>query len=74
MGKKILFALLALLIILIILEGVARLVETHITRSVSGLEPNRGWQTEFFKSFLDWHEPDPDLLWQFKANLDNPLI
>ncbi|MCI0329883.1 MAG: SGNH/GDSL hydrolase family protein [candidate division Zixibacteria bacterium] len=33
-----------------------------------------GWQVDFFRSLFRWHEPDPDLLWRFKAGLTNQLF
>ncbi|MDH4156680.1 MAG: SGNH/GDSL hydrolase family protein [candidate division Zixibacteria bacterium] len=62
------------LAVLLALEVAGRLVETAIPRIISTSEVSPGWQTPFFQSFLDWHEPDPDLLWRFKAGLDDPLV
>ncbi|MCB2230804.1 SGNH/GDSL hydrolase family protein [bacterium] len=73
MGRKIVFALIGTLIGLGVLEGGARVIERSLApSSEESLAP--GWQTRFFSELFDWHEPDPALLWRFKADLDNPLI
>jgi lysophospholipase L1-like esterase len=73
MVRKLTFSLLIFLLFLLLCEGGARLVESSVSPGVENT-PRPGWQTEFFGSLFDWHEPDPDLLWRFKANLDNPII
>jgi lysophospholipase L1-like esterase len=72
--KHFIYAAIIILAVLALLEGGARLVESQIISSSSIKSDRRGWQTEFFGSLFDWHEPDPELLWRFKAGLDNPLI
>ncbi len=57
-----------------LIEVCARIAEktigsVHVTSKIQ-----RGWQTEFFSHSMDFHEPDPRLLWRHRANLDNPLI
>ncbi len=74
MNRKLLFALIAFFLFFFLLEGAARIIESFLARNAASAAIQPGWQAEFFKSFLDWHEPDPDLLWRFKPNLDNPLI
>lgn len=74
MAKNFKYALIVISAILLLLEGGARLVEWIFISATPSSASRPGWQTEFFSSFLDWHEPDPELLWRFKANLDNPLI
>ncbi len=74
MVKKILFSLAALAAFIIVIEGLARLFELRETNHAGLTIVKPGWQTEFFGSIFDWHEPDPELLWRFKADLDNPLI
>ncbi len=71
--KKLLFTLAVFLIFLVGIEGTARLAESALSPPTSDYPPP-GWQTEFFRGVFDWHEPDPDLLWRFKPNLDNRLI
>jgi len=72
--KQIIFTLIIFIAVILILEGAARLLESQI-RSGHRPAPDRsGWQTEFFGSLFEWHEPDPDLLWRFRAGLDNPLM
>ena len=71
--KNLLFAAIVILSCLAILEGAARLFETGLRQSRPSIDRS-GWQVEFFGSLFDWHEPDPELLWRFKAGLDNPLI
>ncbi|MCX6825967.1 MAG: hypothetical protein NTV06_01675 [candidate division Zixibacteria bacterium] len=74
MKKRVLFSAITIIAILLLLEFSARVLEMAFFKKISSYPARPGWQTEFFKSFLDWHEPDPDLLWRFRANLDNPLI
>lgn len=74
MPKKPLFAIFAVALILLILEGGARIAETALSSKNHPEQIQPGWQAEFFGSLMDWHEPDPELLWRFRANLDNPLI
>ena len=74
MVKKIVYAIIAFVVFLAVVELAARVVEQSVTKQVEGETIARGWQTEFFSSLFDWNEPDPDLLWRFKANLNNPLI
>ena len=66
--------MIAFLLLFLLLETAARIIESVLARKATSAAIQPGWQAEFFKSFLDWHEPDPDLLWRFKPNLDNPLI
>jgi len=74
MLRKLLYTILVFLIFLVVAESAARLFEMYL-QSADVDEPiHPGWQAEFFGEILDWHEPDPFLLWRFKANLDNPLI
>ncbi|MFQ6008097.1 MAG: hypothetical protein ACE5K8_04010, partial [Candidatus Zixiibacteriota bacterium] len=74
MKKKLFFATITFVIMLSLLEAAARLLEARLTFVSKDHSIKPGWQTEFFASLFDWHEPDPDLLWKFKANLNNPLI
>ncbi|MDX9856523.1 MAG: GDSL-type esterase/lipase family protein [candidate division Zixibacteria bacterium] len=73
MIRKALFSLCALVAGLALLEGGARLFELALG-GAPGREAPHGWQATFFSELFDWHEPDPDLLWRFRAGLDNPLI
>jgi lysophospholipase L1-like esterase len=74
MKSKLLFSAIAFILLLASLELASRFLEITLSKTTASSTIKPGWQAEFFKSFLDWHEPDPDLLWRFKANLDNPLI
>ncbi len=74
MRKKFFFSIVVFIAVLAILEGAARLAERAWLPAGNVPTENIGWQTQFFSSIFDWHEPDPDLLWRFRANLDNPLI
>ncbi|MBN1213018.1 MAG: SGNH/GDSL hydrolase family protein [candidate division Zixibacteria bacterium] len=74
MLKKVIFSAAVFIVLLGLLEITARLAESHFTPPDSVEAELSGWQTAFFSSLFDWHEPDPDLLWRFKANLQNPLI
>lgn len=68
------FAFIVILLAVVLLETTARLIEAYVLTSIGQAAPRPGWQTEFFGGLFDWHEPDPDLLWRFKADLNNPLI
>ncbi len=74
MPRELIFAIIAIVLSLLALEAVARLIEFKTGRNALSFEPDHGWQTAFFSRFFDWHEPDPDLLWRFRANLHNPLV
>jgi len=72
--KRILFSIVAVAIFLGVLEAGARLVEHYGYRTLPAPTEPSGWQTTFFRAFHDWHEPDPVLLWRFKANQEDPLV
>ncbi len=72
--KRALFSIVAVAIALGVLETGARLVEHYGCQTGPVPAESSGWQATFFRTFHDWHEPDPDLLWRFKANLEHPLI
>ncbi len=55
------------------MESAARYIEGRLTRKVP-TERASGWQATFLASLFSWHEPDSDLLWRFRANLDNEFI
>ena len=72
--RKFLFAVISVVIFFVVAEGAARLGESYFAPETVTLPDQPGWQTTFFRSLFDWHEPDPTLLWRFKPNLDNRLI
>ncbi len=74
MLKKLIFSVVIILIVIFALEMAANLLENSLTRDIDTDKAAPGWQTRFFTSFLDWHEPDPALLWRYKPNLENRLI
>ena len=74
MTRKIIFSIIAVLAVLLILESLSRLAESILINTPDPQNPRSGWQTEFFQSFMDWHQPDSELLWKYRANLDNPLL
>jgi len=74
MFKKISLTVVIFLVFFLALEFVCRVLESRLTAPAVNEPKSRGWQAEFFSSMFDWHEPDPELLWRFKANLNNPLI
>ncbi len=74
MSKKLLFSILTFLLFLVLLEMSTRLFEFSLSKSSENGNKERGWQTEFFSSYFDWHQSDPDLLWRFRPNLANRLI
>ena len=73
MVRKLGYSTLVFVLFLGVFELASRIAESKFTPG-AGQTPQSGWQHEFFGSIFDWHEPDPDLLWRFKANLDNSLI
>ena len=73
MLRKLGYSTLVFLLFLGVAELGSRVIESQLAED-SEPGTQTGWQQEFFGSVFDWHEPDPDLLWRFKANLDNPLI
>jgi lysophospholipase L1-like esterase len=72
--KKVAFAIFTFVVVLLLLETAARLLEKKLGTEALRHIGHPGWQAEFFATLFDWHEPDPDLLWRFRANLHNPLI
>ncbi len=72
--RHITFAIVIFFAGMLVLEGGARLLEAYVISCSPPLPDQPGWQTEFFGSLFEWHEPDPYLLWRFKANLRNQLI
>lgn len=74
MRRDLLFPVFITFLFLVLLEITALLLEARVVRTADETAHRPGWQTEFFAQFFDWDEPDPDLLWRFKARLDNPLI
>lgn len=73
LAKKRVFAGVIFVALLGILELGARLtIDSAADPTVPALRS--GWQTQFFRSIFDWHEPDPQLLWRFRPNLHNQLI
>ncbi len=59
---------------LLLFEGTARLFESVVSGRPPPTAHETGWQARFFASLFEWHEPDPHLLWRFKAGLNSPLI
>ena len=74
MKRKLAFSVVVFVVFLLLLESASRLLEANLSFVAERPGDKPGWQAEFFASLFDWHEPDPDLLWRFKAHLDNPLI
>ena len=75
MTRKILFSIIIFAVFLTVTETVCRFAERILfERFQVDSAPHPGWQTTFFGSIFDWHEPDPDLLWRFKAGISSPFI
>jgi len=74
MLKRLIFAVIALALFLLLAEGSARLIERSAERWADDAVGLSGWQAKFFGSLFNWHEGDPDLLWRFKPNLANRYI
>jgi len=72
--RKILFSLFAFVLFLLLIELASRFLELMLTENQNEVTENRGWQAEFFSTYFDWHDSDPELLWRFKPNLTNALI
>jgi lysophospholipase L1-like esterase len=72
--KDFIYALVVLLGLVLVLEITARLAESQFVSSFDKPTQQPGWQTELFGTLFEWHEPDPEVLWRFKAGLDNSLI
>jgi len=73
-GRKLAYSIVIVVVLLALLEGIARLLENRLAPVDFAAPQSSGWQTTFFGSIFDWNEPDPDLLWRFKPNLNNVLI
>jgi lysophospholipase L1-like esterase len=74
MKRQFIYAITIIILFLALMETAARIVESKIFSPSEPVTDRPGWQHKFFGSLLDWHENDPELLWRFKAGLDNPLI
>jgi len=74
MKRQYIYAITIVILFLALMETAARIVESQIISPSEPAGDRPGWQQKFFGSLLDWHENDPELLWRFKAGLDNPLI
>ncbi|MGH8003884.1 MAG: SGNH/GDSL hydrolase family protein, partial [Limisphaerales bacterium] len=74
MGRKLFFSLFLFAFSIAFLELISRGVESKVSLAPEQVISRPGWQFDFFRSLFRWHEPDPDLLWRFKAGLNNPLI
>lgn len=73
--KKLLFSLVVFILVFVILEIGATLLESAFTPAADIMPDERpGWQAEFFQYRMDFHEPDSQLLWRHRPNLNNPLI
>ena len=72
--RKLCFSIAAFLLAMFLIEVCARIAEKTVGSVHMTSDNHRGWQTEFFSHSMDFHQPDPRLLWRHRANLDNPLI
>lgn len=71
--KRLIFSLISVLVITILVEAAARVTERFLV-STEIDHQDTGWQTAFFSRHFDWHQPDPELLWRFRANLRTDYI
>ncbi len=73
--KRILPVIIVLILTgLIVIELGSMGFEQFLARPAES-QPNRpGWQSTLFSTLFDWHEPDTDLLWRFRAGVFNSLI
>ncbi|MBI2572110.1 MAG: hypothetical protein HYV63_34300 [Candidatus Schekmanbacteria bacterium] len=74
MKKNVLFSALTCTLLLGMMEGGARLVEGSFNRPGDVAKRDAGWQAALFSAFGGYQESDAELLWRFRANLDDPLI
>ena len=72
--KKILFPFLGFFLALVLLETIAIIMEKAMTPAEASTDDQPGWQAEFFRHRMDFHESDTRLLWRHRPNLHNPLI
>lgn len=74
MRHQLIYAIFAFVLGLLLLEVAGRIIEQSLSDPRELNSNQFGWQHKFFGSLMDWHEPDPELLWRFRAGLNNPLI
>ena len=73
MIRKLVFTTAIFILTISLLELSSRWLENNLVTDREEMAAV-GWQARFFGQILDWHEPDPDLLWKFKPNLNGRLI
>lgn len=74
MWKKLCFSVLSFVLFLVLAELAAQQFEQNVSEQADRSEFSAGWQERFFADVFDWHEPDPELLWRLKPNLNNQYI
>ena len=82
MKKKLFLSVIVFLFFVLVAELGARLLECNVSKYApasasqggSEIDTRTGWQSRFFESIFGWHESDQDLLWRFRANLNNRYI
>ncbi len=74
MLKRLIFAVIACVLFLLLAELSARQFEQSVSEQADQHAIPSGWQERFFADVFDWHEPDPELLWRLKPNLSNRYI
>jgi len=74
-GRKIVYGLTAVIAILIVLEIILRAADLFpAERLFEKRESSSSWQENLFSGFMGIHEPDPDLLWKMKPNLNKSFV
>ncbi|MDH3890128.1 MAG: hypothetical protein OEV49_03515 [candidate division Zixibacteria bacterium] len=74
MWKKLIFSVVSFVLLLALAELAARQVEENVSEQADRADIPSGWQQGFFANVFDWHEPDPELLWRLKPDLNNQYI
>jgi lysophospholipase L1-like esterase len=74
MFKKLIFSLVVSVTVLALAETGCRIIEAQKSASPEQWDGASGWQATFFSTLFTWHEPDPVLLWRFRAGLSGKLI
>lgn len=77
-GRKIAFAVAAIVILFLVLEVILRAVVSisvdYLSKRQEITYEYKLWQMHLFDSFMGMHEPDPQLFWRLKPNYSNSFI
>ncbi len=74
-GRKVVYGLIAVAGIIVILETILRLAGMFpADRLFEKRTSSASWQENLFAGFMGIHQPDPDLLWVMKPNLNKSFV